>query len=69
MSTVLDRLVVIVTDAILINSAYQFITKCCIGLIQNDWTPLHIAAQTGQSTIVETLIRLGANVNHLDKVN
>ena len=42
--------------------------KYSIGLMQNHWTPLHIAAQNGHSMVVETLVRLGANVNALDKV-
>jgi len=42
--------------------------KCCIGLMQNNWTPLHTAAQNSRIVVVEALIRLGANVNALDKV-
>ena len=40
----------------------------CI-LLQLERTVLHYAAQEGQVQAIETLIRLGANVNAHDKVS
>ena len=40
----------------------------CI-FLQDRWTALHWAASRGHVQVVETLIRLGADVNALDKVS
>ena len=40
----------------------------CI-LLQGGWTALHVAAISGQIQVIETLIRLGADVNAFDEVS
>ena len=35
--------------------------KLC--LLQSEWTPLHTAVKQGHISVVETLIKLGADVN------
>ena len=36
---------------------------------QDQWTPLHIAAQEGNDSLVESLIKCGANVNAVEIVS
>ena len=38
-------------------------------LYKNKWTPLHLAASSGHIQVVETLIRLGADINVVQKVS
>ena len=40
-----------------------------VSLLQLNWTPLHVAVQNGHVLAVETLIRLGANVDTINNVS
>ena len=40
-----------------------------IRTLQDDCVPLHLAAQNNHITVVQTLIKLGADVNAADKVS
>ena len=40
----------------------------CI-IIKNQWTPLHIASQDGHNSVVETLMKYGADVNAVEEVS
>ena len=37
-------------------------------VLQNGWSPLHLASEKGHLDIVKTLIEAGANVNQANKV-
>ena len=37
--------------------------------VQNQWTPLHLAAQNGHVEVVETLIKSGADISVVEKVS
>ena len=43
--------------------------KLYVSLLQLNWTPLHVAVQNGHVVVVETLIKLGANVNTINNVS
>ena len=45
----------------------MFLLHFCIN-VQNQQTPLHVAAQNGHTSMVESLIKCGADVNAVDKV-
>ena len=49
---------------ILLYSMKQFV---CI--VQDEWTPLHLALRNGHIEVVETLIKSGADINFAQKVN
>ena len=48
---------------------FKFFTKLHHDVVQKLCTPLHDAAQNGHNSVVEYLIRSGANVNAVDNVS
>ena len=36
--------------------------------MQNDWTPLHLAASSGHTAVVEVLLKSGAAIDETDEV-
>ena len=37
--------------------------------MQDEWTPLHLAAQNGHVEVVDTLIKSGADISVVEKVS
>ena len=46
-----------------------YIIRFCIIIIKGQWTPLHIASQDGHNSVVETLMKYGADVNAVEEVS
>ena len=46
------------------------LSKVLMGFVlQNEWSPLHMASQEGNLDAVKTLIQAGANINQVTKVS
>lgn len=56
----------------MLSTRFYIIRECTVirrYLLQNKWTPLHFAVQNDDTPVVETLIRLGADVNAVTNVS
>ena len=57
------------TKVSLLQQLSMFVLKAVIhAIIQNDWTPLHVAAQYNRSRVAQLLIDNGANIEAKTKV-
>ena len=48
--------------------AVRCVVVCCVGGVQDDWTPLHCAAVWGHASVVTLLLERGADIKAKDNV-